>query len=174
MGERSELPRLYIAVDPSKLVRCSWCGSLESEDWEHAQIGTFCSKSCLNAAESTRGGSLFACFWIVLMIAIYFSIGGAYLFTNMALMVCIIGLMVLGLCFLVKHRKGMDSASKIPKDSRRKESLDDITLLKTIMTHFECPNCDANIDVADIKADQVFHCGYCNASGIVEITFIGK
>jgi ribosomal protein S27AE len=70
--------------------------------------------------------------------------------------------------------QGKKAISKVAKDSKISEVHDDISLLKTMLTHVECPNCDGNIDLAEVGEDRIYHCGYCGASGIVEITYTGK
>ena len=75
----------------------------------------------------------------------------------------------IGILILFDFRNGRKYAMKIPKGSRGKEGLDDISVLKTILKHAECPNCDGNIDLSGVEEDRIYHCGYCGATGIVEI-----
>ncbi len=170
MGERSELHRLYIAVDPSKIVRCGWCGSVESEKWVHNQGGTFCSSTCLNAASAdTSGRVLCACMFLPILALITIVLVGG-LETIVYLILSFVAVSIVGYGYI----QGRNATSKVAKDSRKTETLDDISLLKTLLTHVECPNCDGNIDLADVGEDQIYHCGYCGASGIIEIAFTGK
>lgn len=42
--------KYYIAVDKEEVMRCTWCGSAESEKWiRGTNRGTYCSSTCENA-----------------------------------------------------------------------------------------------------------------------------
>jgi len=56
LKERGESLPIYIAVDATKIARCKWCGSAESEEWIPAQQGLYCSGDCSQAANA--GGLL--------------------------------------------------------------------------------------------------------------------
>ena len=170
MGEKSDLTRLYIAVDPSKLARCRWCGTLESEKWVHGEIGTYCSDTCKKAAgiKSPLAAICFCAVGLLGTVGI-FALGGPA--DGMAALL----IMIIAGCLVFYDCQGStNAASQVPEGSRKSKELDEISLLKAILTHLECPNCDGNIDVDTIEADQIYHCGYCGASGIVEVTFTGK
>ena len=163
MGERSDLPRLYVAVNPSKLVRCTWCGTLESVRWEHTKGGTFCSDTCQKAAEISTECVQCQCFCSIIMIVICSVVGIEFGIIVSSFLVPI------GVLMLLEDRRGKQAALKVPKNSRRKYGLDEFSVLKTIVKHVECPNCDGIIDLTKIEADRIYHCGYCGATGIVEI-----
>jgi hypothetical protein len=167
MGERSDLPRLYISVDPSKLSRCRWCGTSESEEWVHGEIGTYCSDRCKKAAR-VKSPLAIICFSMVGLLATVgiFALGGPA-----DGMVALLVMIFAGCIVCYECQESNDAVSQVPEGSRKSKALDEISMLKTIMTHLECPNCDGNIEVDTIEEDQVYHCGYCGASGIVEITF---
>ena len=60
-------------------------------------------------------------------------------------------------------------ALEIPKGSRRDIGVSEFSLLQRVSAPVECPNCDANLDLSEIKENMVYHCKYCGASGIIEI-----
>ena len=171
MGERSDLTRLYIAVDPSKLVQCKWCGTIESDNWRTGRRGgSYCKLSCLHADNRQEYRNL--------------NYGLMILSAGMWLWGWLVGGFLLGvfvgipmlfmtipgiLCGTYRIKRGEVASVKVPKDSRKPDSLTDLSLLKTIMSHVECPNCDGNIDLTKIGGDQIYHCDYCSASGIVEL-----
>ncbi|MFW9975011.1 MAG: hypothetical protein ACFFDQ_07100 [Candidatus Thorarchaeota archaeon] len=170
MGERTDPPRLYIVVDPSKLVRCEWCGSLESKGWIYNERGTFCSNICVSASKSKSVIPVVIYCAVMIALLLFYSSVGEQSLTWFFLIFTLIGT----LCLLYERWDSSISADYVPRNSRRTESLYNTSLLKTMLTHVECPNCDGNIDIAKIGEDQIYHCGYCGASGIVEITFTGK
>lgn len=165
MGERRDLPRLYIAVNPSKLVRCNWCDTVESIRWEHSRSGTFCSTSCQKASEASNECVKWIGFCNIAMMVFFFMIGIEYGVT--------IGIFVVPVVFwmLRDYRHGKEHALKVPKSSRRKVGLDNFSVVKTMLKHVECPNCDGNIDLSRIGADRIYHCGYCGATGVIKIVF---
>ena len=83
-------------------------------------------------------------------------------------------LIPVGFLALNEFKQGVESAHRIPKGFRKNENLDDISILNTVLKHVECPNCDGSIDLATVGPDHIYHCGYCGASGIVEVAFTGK
>ncbi len=170
MEERSDLPHMYIAVDPSKLMRCDWCGTLESENWIRYENGVYCSATCKSAVDSiVTPGLVLLCVVPIFLVAVITAITSSI--EGMAFLLVMLFAGIFCLCFYLEGKK---SAALVPQSSRRTEIQDDISLLKAIMTHIECPNCDGNIDIDEIGKDQIYHCGYCGASGVVEITFTDK
>lgn len=49
MKENRESLPIYITVDPTKILRCKWCGVVESEEWQHTRYGVYCSQDCFYA-----------------------------------------------------------------------------------------------------------------------------
>jgi len=172
MGERSDLPRLYIAVNPSKLRRCDWCGTIESDNWIQGQYrGNYCNSLCLHARKNKEFREV-----LVIMVISWLLLTPLLVMTRNAIAAILISFIAIPgiLCGIYRIRMSEAAIEKVPKDSRRTEVLEDIALLKTMLTHVECPNCDGNIDVNTIESDQIYHCSYCGASGIIEITMTGK
>ncbi|MFW9806649.1 MAG: hypothetical protein ACFFFK_07970 [Candidatus Thorarchaeota archaeon] len=167
MGEKSQLQHLVVAVDSSKLARCTWCGTLESNHWINGKHGMYCSKACKSATVSEAGfvPLLFICQIGLIAIGFMYSIEIGLVFG--------VFLIPVGILSLNEFKQGVESAHRIPRGSRRTENVDDIKVLKTILKHVECPNCDGNIDLTTVGQDHIYHCGYCGASGIVEIAFTG-
>jgi hypothetical protein len=163
MGERSDLPRLYIVVDPSKSMRCSWCGTFQSHQWQHSKGGTFCSKSCQTAAIASNDPIECLCCCQIVMMVIGFIIS-----IEVGVVISVFFVPV-GILMQLEYMQGKKAALKVPKNSRRKYGLDDFSVLKTILKHAECPNCDGNIDLTEIEADRIYRCRYCGATGVVEI-----
>ncbi|RDE14175.1 MAG: hypothetical protein C4K48_06475 [Candidatus Thorarchaeota archaeon] len=162
MTENREPLRVYVAVDPAKILRCMWCGLAESETWKRTKYGTYCSTECFYAAEASG----FLCVFILEVVLTSVMIGVATPFP------LFIGLPFAMLIFspcLVWARVGWSRQKSVPRNSRRNETSSDIALLKAISSGVLCPRCNANIDVRTIGEDRIYRCEYCGASGTIEV-----
>jgi hypothetical protein len=165
-------PNLYVAVDASKSARCDWCGTLESESWTHTKMNIYCSKDCYNASTANQQMAFGCCFFMsgpafileaVVISNVHpefmaFAVGWFFLFS--------IPFLAYG---YYNYRRGLSHAKTTPRDSKYSESSSDLTFLRTLSQHVECPNCDGNIDLSEVQEDMIYHCEYCGASGKVEI-----
>jgi len=165
MKENREPLRVFVTVDPTKIVRCKWCGVAQSENWQHTQVGVFCSTACYDAERAdVRIGVFFS-----LVILLAFPVA---MIAQLSPLAFAIGLPVLILAvspILYCGAVGRDLRKKVPRDSRRDDVTSDLALLKAISSGVSCPKCSANIDVRKIGTDRVYNCEYCGASGTVEV-----
>ena len=173
MKENREPLRVYVAVDPAKILRCMWCGIALSEDWRHTEYGiyyskgryaTYCSRGCHDAGRVNERilGSLSIVFMSAIILPSVQLSPGAF--------IIVVAVAVLVSCpFLYYAKVGRDLQKKVPRNSRRDDVSSDIALLKAISSGVSCPICNANIDVRKIGTDRVYNCDYCGASGTVEI-----
>jgi len=161
MTENREPLRVYIAVDPTKIVRCQWCGAAESEEWHRTRYGVYCSMDCFYAAQANG----YLCAYIIEVASSSFLVG---VVSPSALLVGIPLIMLLFSPCLIWTKRGWDHQKNMPRDSRRDDVTSDLALLKTISSGVSCPRCNANIDVRKIGTDRVYNCEYCGASGTIE------
>ena len=167
--------RIHIILDATKAKRCDWCGSPQSRRWSTNEKGTFCSSECIKAANSEErwttalaagcSASFFVLAWIWLLVArpwvpssFFFLLLGLTLFF-------VVPLSVKSIIQYNDHRFALE----VPKGSRRDIGVSEFSLLQRVSAPVECPNCDANLDLSEIKENMVYHCKYCGASGIIEI-----
>ena len=167
---KDELPRLHIFVDGSKVVRCKWCGTTQSEKWIPAGFGDFyCSDNCKRAAEWNPEGYGFCTFGFTLLLFL------VIIFTGLPWEILLPGILIMSPLFILLpvimyfRKPPEDYKEKVPKNSRWNEGLSDLSLLKTITSHAVCPNCDGNLDLSKVTQDMVYACEYCGASGKIEV-----
>jgi len=156
-GERSD--NIYVVVDSSKIARCSWCGTTESENWIGSDFGIYCSTGCSLAANTPVSILMFTFFALMWLPSIAFLpvSSGSVLFLVLAL---------LSLCCSLP---GLIQRRSVPNGSRANGVPLDTALLATVSTSVICPRCDANLDLRNIGEDRVYVCGYCGATGTIEI-----
>ena len=157
-GERSD--NIYVVADSSKIARCAWCGAIESENWIAGNWSLFCSEGCSLAAGAPIAVSVFILFAFASLLsrALWPMDGSVFLVPLM-----------LGLPFLCCSLPGLNHRRSVPKDSRANEIPLDTALLTTVATSVVCPRCDAELDVRSIGKDRVYACGYCGATGTINI-----
>jgi hypothetical protein len=165
LKESNESHSIYIAVDSKKVARCDWCGTAESENWWKYQRQIFCSANCTSAAKARDDLTLgFVGMVIGPLIAIPFAYVSLALGIGFATLV-----MILASVLVIAGRKGLDLQQKIVRGSRKQEKPTGLTLLRSVASTVSCPNCDGNIDLTKVSEDMVYTCGYCGASGTIEI-----
>lgn len=165
MNENRESLPIHITVDSTKIARCQWCGSIESDNWRVNRYGVYCSDIC--AAANVTGLSICTSLFFVFLSLITVAamepsswasgIGIPLLFILLALPGLLCG--AIGL----EHRK------KVPRNSRRDDISSDLALLRAISSEVSCPKCNGNIDVGRISKDRVYRCQYCGATGTIEV-----
>jgi hypothetical protein len=167
--DRDELPRLHIVVDASKVVRCKWCGTVQSENWIASEYGYFfCSDICAKAFGSEK---YWYCLTPLVCVIPFFTVL-IFLASGQELgFIGFVGLLVCGVLLSISWCIYEDKqyAKDVPKNSRWIEGSVDVSLLKTVARHIECPNCDGNLDLSKVKEDMIYHCDYCGASGEIEV-----
>ncbi|MFW9844295.1 MAG: hypothetical protein ACFFEV_06955 [Candidatus Thorarchaeota archaeon] len=167
-----DLPRIRVLVNTSKLLRCNWCGTFQSDTWISNKKGVYCSSNCVKA-EGYQDRCFCICFLVI-------TIGLSGAFTRVvipernATIFVIIGIAsFLILVYAIFDTKSVsDYIGEVPKNARVAKSSGDVIFLKTVASHIECPNCDGNIDLSNIQEDMVYHCDYCGADGIIELVQI--
>lgn len=176
MTEGKDSGRIHIILDAAKANRCSWCGSPVSDHWISDEGGPFCSQKCLDEWKKERNSCAY-CFpafltiSFLLLVPAFWLNDSPYIDNTLRFQViasCLIIpviLFVITVSFYRNYKHGTD----IPKGSRRNIGTTEMSLLRSISTPVECPNCDALIDLANIREDMVYHCQYCGANGIIEI-----
>lgn len=178
MTEEKDLLRLHIVLDASKVKRCDWCGSPQSSRWLSHEEGTFCSYECIKAASSSNhwmtasmtmcSATFFGLVWIWLFV-VRVPFPPVFYTILIGLTIFFVGLFsVRTIIEFSNHR----FAREIPKGSRRNVGTSQVSLLRSISSAIECPNCDAPIDVKTIGDDMTYHCHYCGASGVIEIKML--
>ncbi len=165
MKDNNESLRIYIAVDPSKVATCKWCGSVESEDWRKGS-GVYCSREC-GWADQSENSLLFFLLWIPIALAIAAlnlpSTPDRFPFVSIILIIVGSPCMIFGFA-------GRGFRKDIPKDSRKTEGrMSELALLRAVTSKVSCPRCDGNIDIREVSEDGVFACEYCGASGTIEL-----
>ncbi|NHJ14415.1 MAG: hypothetical protein EAX95_12120 [Candidatus Thorarchaeota archaeon] len=158
MTAKKDAPKLYIAVDASKLARCAWCGTSESQEWLSAETGVFCSVECARARYIDT---------VLCIIGTAFVIAPLTLLTFFAPLAPII--LILTYPALKEWRRIRRYKKDVAEGSRRKDDSIDLSLLHALPTAVTCPSCDGNINLFTVKEDMIYHCEYCGVSGKVEI-----
>lgn len=163
MKESSESYPIYIAVDSSKIARCKWCGTAESEHWEKTQKGIYCSGDCKMADGAISNAvGYFICMISVLIPFLSLPV----LFPLMNVGFVLPYLPLLGLFpVLYFGLKGLYLRKNIIRGSRRDEGSSKLALLRSVASTVSCPKCDGNIDLTGVGEDMVYTCEYCGASG---------
>ena len=109
----------YIAVDRSKIASCNWCGTLESNNWEHGKYGgtIYCSTDCFYA-NSLETNALFGfCTFMIPIILLLPFLG--YSSIPLPSTILIFGMLwFLALPFLYFVLKGNSTRTSRPKNSR--------------------------------------------------------
>ena len=167
MPEEKEI----ISVDKDRIIRCAWCGSAESDYWQHHKI--YCSAACTEAAllpePGSSGASLKTCAIILTLT------GWAYLFPvfgiiigNMLLAVEGAALsIVLSLLVYLYYERAIRSAAQtrveLPKDSQRHDYVrrDE---LEEVVAAITCPLCGADVNPASTDSRGLYHCEFCGAN----------
>lgn len=174
LADEKDLPRLHVILDASKVKRCDWCGSAQSEDWRVSDLGTFCSEECSKA--STAGGFSFSVFVLFVTIAMFLVVlvlpDSVFGSTPRVFAVAgFMGFVVMMVGVTYSDYKDRRYALEIPKGSRSHVGVSQISLLQRVSAAIECPKCHGNLVMEDIGEDMVYTCRYCGASGMIEIVF---
>jgi hypothetical protein len=164
LKEHKESHPIYIAVDPTKLARCRWCGTYKSEFWGEAESGLYCSSDChyANHTDEFLVGFFCAVILIPFILVNLLSspgliIGGTFLFWLMVAPLLVYGL------------RSRRYRAMVPRGSRSHDVSNEQALLRTMASTVSCPKCDGNIDIGKVGDDRTYHCEYCGASGKIEI-----
>ena len=175
MTTDKDSPQLFVAVDASKVARCNWCGTLQSDNWKEIRTGIYCSNGCADASNNQR---LLASICIAIVAApivlllpvptgLFTAMQRPMIFTFVGVLVFpFFVILIYGL--VSEYRRVRIYKNEVPKASRMDEGIEELVLVRSAK-HVECPNCDGNIDLSKVKADMIYHCEYCGASGKVEI-----
>ncbi len=172
MSRKSTSEPIRVLVDASKASKCDWCGTFESYSWQRTNYGgSFCSWQCKTAFERDRGKNLGACLlFIGLPLALV-------LMTNPETFAGGVGLAWIaaagGLPLAYVYIAGGRARKKVPKGSQRPGQQSEYALMRSMSGPMKCPNCDGNIDLSAVSPDMVYHCGYCGASGRVQMIYRG-
>jgi hypothetical protein len=156
------------------LERCDWCGGILGKDRMGLQnikgrkLGIFCSDICMDANDSIRlsGPFIFIMTFLGTIIAFingYFTEG------------VFIGVVFLpfGICYLRQYFKGRSIASVVPRNSRRNEPVTYDMILQAL-SFMECSECHSgSLEIVQVEDGNIYQCENCDASGIIEITFVG-
>lgn len=156
---------IYVAVDPTKIARCKWCGTLESQAWTASDSGVYCSSECRKASEADV--ILIVFFIWLTAVPIQYNILRMPPFSSFILEWLFS--IALGSPLLVIGLIGYRAQKSVPKDSRRDAVPLSIALLKTLSYTVTCPRCDANIDLRKTSNGRIFKCDYCGATGTIKI-----
>lgn len=178
MVDKTDLSRLHIVLDASKTKHCDWCGSPQSDRWKTNKEGTFCSNKCIDAARSENRWTsalitgFFATFfiwaWIQLLVERYW-VAPNFIGMLLGITILILGpISVKTIIEFADHKLALER----PKGSRRNLGVSLTSILSKISGPLQCPNCDGNLNVEEIDEDMVYTCGYCGASGLVEIDYL--
>jgi len=167
MKKNSESLRIYITVNPTKIVRCGWCGTAESDNWLMNRTGIYCSSQCAAANMAGLSTCLFV-FSAILVFATFVASRATSDYSFMTILGgLVLGVMISSPC-LICAVGGRDSRKRVPRGSRRDKASSDMSLLKTV-SGITCPRCDANLDIRKVGEDKVYNCEYCGASGTIEL-----
>ncbi|MFX1367915.1 MAG: hypothetical protein ACFFAY_04895 [Promethearchaeota archaeon] len=145
----------YIAVDKSSVMRCQWCGIVESRYWVRGKGGPWCSEECQSA--STLGsnicGSLVFTGCILLIFLPVMDVVAALF--GILLSVCCSGMF-----FGSSIRRGLHTRKIIQRGSLRID--------RTLETGaFLCANCGGALEVKSGMTDvECFYCGVTNEISI--------
>jgi len=165
MKDTNEPLRIYVAVDSTKVFRCRWCGSAESDAWFETQYGTFCSGECYDASQAYDRISVYSCFLIIF-------VGSFAVMETLwpgTLIIALPAYLLLSSPYLCCVKESWDSRKRIPRNSRKDTTSLDLSLLKAMTSGVLCPRCSANIDIRKVGKDKVYNCEYCGASGTIEL-----
>ncbi|MFW9845830.1 MAG: hypothetical protein ACFFD6_03715 [Candidatus Thorarchaeota archaeon] len=180
MTKDTDGPKVYLAADASKIVRCAWCGYLVSVIEAKPPQSAFCSGDCAAAMKLEENRLCMICYLPSILILTTASTLTAPSFVNAFSMGLLLFLLFILSSFPIllivafNVYKGGKTRVMRPKLSRYNDESPDFFLLRTASQHVECPNCDGNIDLSTVKEDMVYHCEYCGASGKVEILKTGE
>ncbi|MGY5853194.1 MAG: hypothetical protein RTU92_06475 [Candidatus Thorarchaeota archaeon] len=161
---KSDLPRIYIAVDEPTIVRCYWCGTVTSIDWIQQRSVSYCSKDCMDAPGSENTLCIEYC---LLSFMVFFVVLGIMFDVSLLFVSVFFGVALT--CACSSRSDAKELAKRVPKGSRRTEVSDEDYLLQSIPHTVECPNYDGNIDLTNLGPNRIFKCEYCGTTGIVEI-----
>jgi len=118
IDEERKLSSRYIALDRSKIVRCKWCGTVESSSWKSSgSTKIYCSNDCLFADSletNTLGGFCIFILPIVLFLPFMGLPGSSFL--NLIPMYGTFWIMALVFFYLVF--RGYNTRTRRPKNSR--------------------------------------------------------
>ena len=175
MNEEEELPRLRVLLDASRVKRCDWCGSAQSDDWSVSDLGVFCSEECSRASGARSPLSsvcvLFAT--IAMVLAVLVLPESLFEVTDRIYAVLgFIGMVIMMMWVAYSDFKDRRYALKVPEGSRSNVGVSQISLLRRVSAPIECPRCGGNLITEDIGEDMVYTCRYCGASGIIDIVFL--
>lgn len=156
----------YIAVDKEKVLRCTWCGSTESDKWIRGKNrGVYCSPTC-ERADSLDGGLccliMSSVIWMFVMIVSYLSYPELLQSSNILYTLILFGpfFSIFGLApFIYGLRKIWiinEAKAAVPRNSRNLDDLFDERYL-------HCEKCGAPLEIKDgaIPVRCQF-CGYVN------------
>jgi ribosomal protein S27AE len=162
----------YVTVDKDSIIRCTWCGSIESKAWKRGGTkgkpsGFYCSEDCFLAGHVEllrRSSRLFPCMGVFGLLIAFFDI---YIFLTAGIFSFSLSLWLSAKCRR-NSLKGIEIRKKLPKGSRSDDRSLDLVVLERTQISAACPKCGANLDLAEIGPERIFTCGYCGAEGILE------
>lgn len=175
MAKEKDIHRLQLLLDASKIERCIWCGTQQSDTWFDSPEGFYCSSDCMKASrtQNQRFWQAMCVLLFVSSVLIYLATGPFFSFDRRLETVAFgisITLYLIMLYLAISQYRKYESA--VPKNSRRGVRPTGVSLLRKISEPVECPKCGAKIDLANIGDDLIYHCQYCGANGVVEIEII--
>jgi uncharacterized Zn-finger protein len=166
LSDNPDLPRLYVVLEATEQARCSWCGTISPRtEWSRGIGGkVYCSNECRISGDGPA--------WI--LIVVFFIPIGLYPFLLFIPAAEIIIIMMTALVVLLLSYYTRETRKKAsPKGSRRDEQLSEMALLQSRLQLVKCPMCNKNLNLSIVKEDGVFHCQYCDATGVLEIEIAG-
>jgi len=163
LSDNSDLPRLHVVLKAPRIMRCRWCGIDLSDSSSAWNKSLYCSSECMIYTE----GYTFTAFigFTLLFLFVLFLISGVSLLVTFAP----VGLIIL---VFIQVKKMKNNAPQ--KGSRANGQPSDMSLLKSRLPFVKCPKCHENLNLSTIADDKVFHCQYCDATGVIEIEIAGN
>ena len=162
MGNRKN----YIAVDKEEVMRCTWCGSAESEKWIRGKSrGVYCSSTCENADGFDAG---LCCvitspiIWIFIMLLMLDTNPELFQPSNIPILIILLGplFLIFGLIPLIFGLRKVSIINKakaaVPKGSKDFDDVFDERYL-------HCEKCGAPLEVVDgMIPVKCSYCGFVN------------
>ena len=175
MAKENNVHRLQLFLEDSKIERCIWCGTQQSDKWIDSPEGLYCSSDCMKASKKQDQKIWRAMCVLLLVSSVLFYLATTSFFSfdrrfeTIAFGIAItLDLVMLYLAISQYHKY----EPTIARNSRRGFRPTEVSLLRKISEPVECPKCGADIDLTDIGDDMVYHCQYCGANGVVEIQIV--
>jgi hypothetical protein len=156
----SESRDRYVAVDKTKVVRCKWCGTAQSDNWILEPGGPWCSWECEESYRHDIGipaGPFILCCASLLVLPVLFIIGH-----QPPPFVLIAGVFFgswtcfFALVWFLEMRESNGTKVKVPKDSRRSDIVAGGEL-------FDCGHCGGCLEVTtNATVTECSYCGFTN------------